>query len=336
MSLSSTTAKIIPQSRAERTPEAVAVSGNGHGAGDHTPALSLLCPSPGQTLGRRGEAPGPSLDRQCITQQDQSQIEWCQNGSGWLRGTCQHGEERWVKVVCKRRDCPVCGPRRRKLIAWRIALGIHELAPAAWFVGTFAQDITKGAAVRAQGKFIRWLRQELGAQVQYACTWELTRSGRLHLNLILAPWRYVPQKRLSGAWKRFGGGPVVWVKAVGAEVGVEAAKSREDIGGYLGKLEQMVKEGRGVSYSKGWPKLPQNPVAGRAGKISWVWVGELSNEHTMFEYELDFGDWVEVAPGEYRSSQGESCSCFDRVPPGSAGLDDVMKVWYRIRNETFN
>ena len=52
-------------------------------------------------------------------------------------------------------------------------------------------------------------------------------------------------------------------------MGVEAAKSREELAGYLGKWEQMVMTGRGVAYSKGWPKLPENPFLGRKGAISW-------------------------------------------------------------------
>lgn len=78
------------------------------------------------------------------------------------------------------------------------------------------------------------------------------------MNLILAPWQYVHYKPLSRKWRDFGGGKIAWVQRVGGGVAVEAAKSREGIGGYLGKWEQMVRTGKGVTYSKGWPKLPDN------------------------------------------------------------------------------
>lgn len=205
------------------------------------------------------------------------------------------------------------------MIAWRIARGIDQLGGeggAAWFIGTFVIDVDKSRAVKVQRQFVKWLRRELGYQVEYAATWEVMRSGRLHLNLILAPWRYVPQALLSAKWEGFGGGPVVWVQRVGGGVGVEAAKAREGIAGYLGKWEQLVKSGRGVAYSKGWPKLPEGPWSGRLGEISWSWVGGLSQEATMFWYEEQMGYWREDSPGEYRFTLGEECSCFERGPPG--------------------
>jgi len=114
-----------------------------------------------------------------------------------------------VKLACKRRDCEVCGELRRRLIAWRIARGIDILGQgegAAWFVGTFGYDISKKAAVKVQRQFVKWLRRRFGYQVEYAATWELIRQGRLHLNLILAPWQYVHYKPLSRKWRDFGGG----------------------------------------------------------------------------------------------------------------------------------
>jgi hypothetical protein len=79
----------------------------------------------------------------------------------------------------------------------------------AWFVGTFAVNVDKARAGRVQGKFIRWLRKELGSQVEYAATWEVTRAKSLHLNLVLAPWRYISQEILSRAWCRFSGGRMI-------------------------------------------------------------------------------------------------------------------------------
>ena len=217
------------------------------------------------------------------------------------------------------------------MIAWRIARGIDELGGAAgisgrgagWFVGTFAGDISKKEAVKVQGKFIRWLRKELGYKVEYAATWELQPSGRLHLNLILAPWVYVPKKVLDAAWQRFGGGKRTWIKWVGGGVGVEAAKAREGIGGYLSKWEQMVQVGRGAAYSKGWPKLPENDFEGRRGVITWRWVGELSDEGRIFrDWDLALGYWAEVAPGEYKWCLGEDCDCFELpTRDGWRGLD---------------
>ena len=227
-----------------------------------------------------------------------------------MRGRCQHGTERWLYIPCKRRGCPVCGEHRRHMVAWRISAGVEHYQGAGWFVGTFARDVTKAEAVKVQGKFVRWLRSHLGYQVEYAATWELHRSGRLHLNLILAPWRFVPQSLLSQKWERFGGGPVAWIALVGAGIGAEAAKSRERVSNYFAKFEQMVQDGRGIAYSRGWPKLPELPTTERKGRVSWVWLDSSEPYVRIFDMERDKGHWHEVGPGEWASAYGEPCDCF--------------------------
>jgi hypothetical protein len=206
---------------------------------------------------------------------------------------------------------------RKRRISWRIQLGVESLGGslgAGWFVGTWDHDIEKREAVKVVGKMVRWLRKETGVHFEYASTWELTKAGRLHVNIVMAPWVYVPQSKLSSAWHRFGGGYRVSIERVGAGIGNETAKAgRERIGNYVGKWEQLVKSGRGVTYSKGWPKLPDNPKARRVGKIEWRWVGELEDESIVFKGELLGGYWHELVPGEYAFTAGEDCHCFDLV-----------------------
>ena len=245
------------------------------------------------------------------------QLELCPAG-GWLTGTCEHGTKRWIRTSCKKRTCPICGQHRREMIAWRIAKGIEILGGqdgGGWFVGTFSREISKREAVKVQGKMVRWIRKHLGTSVAYAATWEEMRSGRLHINLILAPWKYIPQVLLSRKWQAFGGGRMCWIERVGAEIGVEAAKSRNSIGGYLGKLEQMVMNGKGVTYSKGWPKLPSKPQEQRKGKITWHRYSDMDGLPIIFNYEREQGLWKQVAPGEFKFSFGEECDCFECVPP---------------------
>ena len=249
----------------------------------------------------RGEAPAcssPSLVIQGITQhftpKREGVTDVCRGGGGWLRGRCHHGVTRWVRLGCKRRDCPVCGEQRRNKIAYRIGHGIEVLGGGdggAWFVGSFKHDVTKKEAIKVQAKFIRWVRRYLKGRgrVEYAVTWEVTRRGRLHVNIIMCPWSFVSQGVLSQKWERFGGGKVVWIERVGAGVGVEAAKSKRAVGDYLGKFEQMVRTGKGVTYSKGWPDLP---AAGcRHGEVSWSWVGDMSVDAILFGYERQLGHW---------------------------------------------
>lgn len=238
--------------------------------------------------------------------------------AGWLKGTCSHGNVRWVKLACKRRTCEVCGEHRKKLIAWRISRGIELLGGVqggAWFVGTFSEDLTKAEAVKVSNQLVQWLRRymkrKFGIQIEFAKVWEVHRNGRLHLNLVIAPWRYIPQRLLSQKWHSLGGGPVVWVERVGAGIGVEAAKSKVKVGNYLAKYDQMVLTGRGVSYSKGWPKLPDLIKSPRQGRIWWWFVGNLSEESRLHWYEVELGHWREVVPGEWCNAEGEDCHCFE-------------------------
>lgn len=252
--------------------------------------------------------------------------------SRWVRGGCDHNTVRWVAVRCKRRDCEVCGPLGRYAIAQRIAWGIRQIEErggrCAWLVLTFPQDVTKKEAVRRLNAFIRWLRKpekppegvERGGRrgrrwvpgggmgdLEYAATYEVTKRGRLHINVIAGPWRYTPQEVLQERW-----GGIVWVALVKDEaaMGKEAAKaySPESLGSYLSKLEQAVPEDRRVSFSRGWPKMPEGGMP-RRGHIRWELPSSL--ECQIFAGQLEAGKWVEVAPGEYAWAAGEACACFE-------------------------
>lgn len=239
--------------------------------------------------------------------------ETCPNNTGWLRGRCRHGNERWIKLSCKRRDCPYCGTLRKRRIATRIYYGLQELGKAAWFVGTFDKDVPKDKAVLVQKHFIQWLRRDQGIKVEYAAVWEVTKQGRLHLNLILAPWTYLKQAKLSVAWQNFGGGPVVWIEKVDPAITREVTKTYNKLGNYLAKFEQMVTEGRGINYSKGWPKAPQiNIYHRKAPDIEWTWIRSDYAEAEEFEIDRDRGTWAEILAGEYSLlGQHEDCDCFD-------------------------
>lgn len=297
------------------SPSAVHQGLPGMTTGQYTLNNDLVYPrQPPETPGIAGAEPPSNLPSQPSLQREQQAQLFCSNG-GWVQGTCDHGTTRWLRLPCKKRGCPICGQRRRNAVAKRIAHGIAVLGGpkgAAWFVGTFATAVEKKHAVKIQGKFLRWLRQRLGPELQYAATWETTRSGRLHLNLLLAPWSYIPQAELSHAWQRFGGGRVSWIQRVGQGVGVEAAKSRHAIAGYMGKWEQMVVTGRMIAYSKAWPKPPTDPLGGRQGHITWHRRDELSWEVITFEIERDRHLWRQAEPGEWRFTYGEECDCFTR------------------------
>ena len=229
----------------------------------------------------------------------------------WVKGLCEeHRQVHWLLVPCKARECETCGPIGRYRIAQRIALGVRELWPAAWHVLTFTQDIEKKDAVRKLATYVKWLRSTPGNEgMQYVATYELTHKDRLHINLICAPWKHVPQATLQDKW-----GAIVWISWVKDDnrIGNEVAKnySPESLSGYLSKLEQAVPTDRRVSYSKGWPKMPdkeKNPH-----KIRW---SQVSFEEQLAAWHLlRSGALREVVPGEYRITpaytESQDCSCF--------------------------
>jgi len=246
--------------------------------------------------------------------------KYCPNARLVL-GVCDsHGQRRFVLVPCKRRDCDVCGPNGRWEIAKRIAYGIRQHWPCAWITLSFETELAeepvwKPKAVRRLGKFVTWLRKS-NPGLQYAATYELQKRGRLHINLLIGPWKSVPKAELQNRW-----GANLWVEWVQDDktMGREAAKSYspESLGKYLSKLEQAVPAdwGRRVSYSKGWPKLPEG--GWRQGGISWRHEWELSSyEIALFEHERSLGWWHEISIGEWSPLlESHGCHCFDMVLP---------------------
>lgn len=267
----------------------------------------------------------------------------CPDG-GWLKGVCEeHATIRWVKMSCKRRTCPVCGQARRSRIAWRIAEGISalggegKLGGAGWFVGTFDRPIDKAEAVRISNQFVQWLNRFIGRTFKYkaewAKVWERHRSGRLHLNLIISPWRYIPHSLLKCKWHTFGGGIKTWVTRVGRGVGAEAAKSRCRVGDYFGKLEQMVLTGRGVSYSKGFPMLPKLTQVPRRGEIDWRFIGNFAQESIEHWYDVEMGYWQETSPGEWRTVDVELCDCFEFKSTPLRHAESLRRAIERMKDE---
>ena len=264
--------------------------------------------------------PSPSLVGKGITHEDTPHA-YCQWGR-WVLATCEaHAYERWMYRPCKRRDCPVCGVKRRKRVAWRIAHGLELVSPehgGGWFVGTWQKHVQKSAAVRTVARFVARLRRNFPHPIEYACTWERTRNARLHVNLIFAPWTYTPQTTLSAWWRDVGGGKVVWIKRVGAGIGQEAAKSREAVARYFAKWEQMVRTGRAATYSKRWPKLPETDLPVRKGSITYEQEWERPSwkaPPALDPNDIQLRLWHETHEHEYRWVHTPWCDCFQHVLP---------------------
>lgn len=241
--------------------------------------------------------------------------------STWIPGSCtNHGSVRWSLKPCKRRTCPVCGPRRRREHAERIAWGVRsgmmiEDKQYAWLVLTFSEPWAvepqfKSEAVRRMGAFIKWLRQQGMPDMQYVSTFELTTADkRLHINLVCGDWKWIPHWKLRARWGARVS--VEYVKDEAGDIGAEltANYSPEGLGGYLSKLEQMVPEewGRHVSFSQGWPSTPTTHKPERVGEVEWTFptVDRLQGLSLAFEQGL----MVVTSEGEYGFQ-----SQIDRIP----------------------
>lgn len=208
---------------------------------------------------------------------------------------------------------------------------------AAWHVLTFDCDIGKVMAVKISNQYLQWLARYMGRvfsiKAEWVKVWEKHRSGRLHLNIIMSPWRFISQKVLSQKWHGFGGGVRMWIERVGTGIGNEAAKSRNRIGRYFAKNDQMVLTGRGVSCSKGWPGLPLLPKAPRLGEIDWRFVGSFSVEGRLHWYDTEMGAWHEVLAGEWASFEPEPCGCFGFRPSMARKARNVMRAIKALKND---
>ena len=259
----------------------------------------------------------PSVLKDRTTNDTTAWAEGCPNAL-LLEGSCdEHCNIRYRWVPCRRRGCEVCGPIGRWRIAERIGYGVEQFWPCAWLVlsfrGTEAENPSwKPQALKRLSVFIRALRKEFGVWLEYAATYELTERGRLHINLIIGPWTFIPQRRLCNLW-----GARVWVQRVKDRRGMgrEAAKSYDPryLGCYVAKLEQAVPDtwGNRCSFSRGWPKLLPGGLR-RCGSISWEYAD--ANEMVRTILRVSERELIEVIPGEW-AYRDEDCECFQVVSP---------------------
>lgn len=262
-----------------------------------------------------------------------------------IRGSCAHGSNRWLYVRCKRRDCSGCSKVRQWQHSSRIANGVRVLGVerCAFFVLTYAEDDAvnpefKPEAVKRENSFIRWLRSEqkkIGNQIhmEYAKTWEVTKEGRLHTNIIVGPWKYDPLHRpgryidIADIRKRWGARVSLSIVKEDKAIATEATKalSPDGLSTYLTKVEQMVPEDwhRAISYSKNFPKLTIQEPPERVGQIKWESERQLEKGELMaFHHEKALGWWLETSDGSgefYDAVKPEKCDCFDFKIPDIPG-----------------
>jgi hypothetical protein len=142
------------------------------------------------------------------------------------------GKKAWgyVRILCKSWLCPVCGPRK----AYRLIKGIEEWAKQhdlnRFLTVTLdpkkiPRDIKPEKYLRkVWSKFRVYLGRKLEQKVEFISVMEYHKSGVPHLHALIN--QYIPQKWISNAWSRLGGGRIVHIKQV-ADI--------SKMGYYLGK-----------------------------------------------------------------------------------------------------
>lgn len=203
------------------------------------------------------------------------------------------------------------------------------------FTGTFAHDVDPDTANRTVAEFIRLLRTEQPG-LQYARSDELTEQGRIHINLILMPWKYKDQRILSRLWAKAGGGPIVYVQAVSASK-KGRRKDAEYVAGYerdaeyvagvqtnTHKQRQLItcKGKRSMAYSQKVkqflpPPPPPKPMnflldgLARLYKISWSFPS--SAERTDMWKLIEQGFWRindKGPPAVLMHATDKPCACW--------------------------
>lgn len=125
----------------------------------------------------------PDVERVCPN----PSLVWCR---GFHPGTATAV---WFRLACRRWTCPVCGPKKARLLSWRGEYGANELVAAGLpleFVTVTSHEALDPAGSlavlpKAWNKLNRRLKRETGRSVPYFAVPEQHEDGRWHLHAIV-------------------------------------------------------------------------------------------------------------------------------------------------------
>jgi len=106
---------------------------------------------------------------------------------------------------------------------------------------TWAADVDKRRVRLDLAHLVQWIRRKYG-YCEYARVPELTKAGRIHLHLAMVV-DYIPQWKLSKAWKKYAKAPIVDIRAV-----TDVSRLKNELVKYLTKAPA----GK-VTYSRQFP-----------------------------------------------------------------------------------
>jgi len=174
---------------------------------------------------------------------------------GWIRELCGHGNIRYIPLKCHKWTCEYCAPGKFMEFLERLQ-GAHRVSiEKGWtlkFVTlTWAEDVTNKQVRLHLAHLVQAIRRKYG-YCEYAKVPEWTESGRIHLHLAMI-MPYIRQKELSGMWRTYAGGPIVWIEAVRGvgPLGTELSKQQINVR----QLTNYLSKGPAgkVTYSRNFP-----------------------------------------------------------------------------------
>lgn len=141
-------------------------------------------------------------------------------GQWSVKGTIKEGGktfDHFSRLGCKCWNCPVCGPKRARLLKRAISETASDLGLQRFLTLTLdprhctAKD--SAAYIRETwAKFRVYLQRHYSESISYISILEYQKSGYAHLHVLID--RYIPFTWIQQAWRRLGGGTFVNVKFV--------------------------------------------------------------------------------------------------------------------------
>jgi hypothetical protein len=221
----------------------------------------------------------------------------CPETKGWLRLSCEHGNFRYIPIVCKRWDCVVCSARKLAKVRARLLTAMADKQWVAFLTLTFPADVDSATAHRRLGSLIKWVRSIDGQRVEYAAIKERTKRGRLHLHLLVLNWVWVDWASLSKAWE---------VRTGAWSVDIQRIRAGKRAVAYVVKylLKGLDTESlKRITYSAGFPKLaPLGEGARAVGAYELEYLTAMTRELVANLQEALNGDTI---------YSGAPCFCFD-------------------------
>jgi hypothetical protein len=136
----------------------------------------------------------------------------------------------YVRIKCKSWSCPVCGRKKayrlsRGIIDWAVEHDLTRFLTVTLDPHKIPKDIAPEKFMRnTWSKFRVSMSRKLGKGIEYISVMEYHKSGLPHLHILIN--KFIPQKWISGAWSRLGGGKIAHIKKIRniSEIGVYLSK----------------------------------------------------------------------------------------------------------------